>query len=61
MKLLSARQAISSAAFGLALLVSAAPSAARVTKIVIDETLPSASNPAYEEVAGRAFGELVDC
>ncbi len=45
-------------AFGLVMLASAYPSAARVTKIVIDETLPSASNPAYEEVAGRAFGEL---
>jgi Alpha/beta hydrolase domain len=45
-------------ACGLALLVSAYPSAARVTKIVIDETKPSASNAAYEEIAGRAFGEL---
>ena len=58
MKLLPARQALSSVAFGLALLASVSPSAARVTKIVIDETLPSASNPAYEEIAGRAFGEL---
>jgi hypothetical protein len=52
------RKALSSVAFGFALLVSAYPSAARVTRIVIDETLPSPSNAAYEEVAGRAFGEL---
>ncbi len=58
MKLLPARQALSTLTFGLALLVSTYPSAARVTRIVIDETLPSASNSAYEEVAGRAFGEL---
>jgi hypothetical protein len=32
-------------------------SQARVTRIVIDETVPS-TNPAYEQVAGRAFGEL---
>jgi Alpha/beta hydrolase domain len=42
----------------LAILISSTTSHGRVTKIVIDETLPSASNPAYEEVAGRAFGEL---
>jgi hypothetical protein len=58
MRLTSTRQALSSVALGLALLASAYPSAARVTKIMIDETLPSASNSAYEEVAGRAFGEL---
>jgi Alpha/beta hydrolase domain len=52
------RQALSTLAFGLALLVSAYPSAARVTKIVIDETRPFPGNAAYEEVAGRAFGEL---
>jgi hypothetical protein len=52
------RKALSSMAFGLAMLVSTDPSAARVTRIVIDETLPSPSNSAYEEVAGRAFGEL---
>ncbi len=33
---------------------------ARVTRIVIDETLPvsGGTGPAYEQVAGRAFGEL---
>ena len=45
-------------AFGLALMASANLSAARVTKIVIDETRPFAGNAAYEEVAGRVFGEL---
>ena len=32
-------------------------SQARVTRIVIDETV-SSTNPAYEQVAGRAFGEF---
>lgn len=48
-----------------ALLALANPSAqARVTRIVIDDTRPVASVPgkpagiAYEQVAGRAFGEL---
>jgi Alpha/beta hydrolase domain len=43
----------------LGLLLSTAQ--ARVTKIVIDETLPipaAAGAPAYEQLAGRAFGEL---
>src|SRR5258706_12315302 len=35
---------------------------ARVTRIVIDETIPlpapAGTAPAYEQVAGRAFGEL---
>lgn len=37
-----------------------APAGARVTRIVIDETLPMSAGPgpAYEQVAGRAFGEL---
>jgi hypothetical protein len=36
-------------------------SQARITKIVVDETLPmpaAAGAPAYEQLAGRAFGEL---
>lgn len=44
-------------------LVLCSPAQARVTRIVIDETvpLPASANPAipaYEQVAGRAFGEL---
>jgi hypothetical protein len=51
--------AIAASLFGLALCAS---SHARVTRIVIDETIPlppagGASIP-YEQVAGRAFGEL---
>jgi hypothetical protein len=52
-------------ALALTLLVSLAPPAqARVARIVIDETLPMAAPAgaapgiAYEQVAGRAFGEL---
>jgi hypothetical protein len=40
----------------------ASPAVGRVTKIVVDETLPLTAVPgqsiAYEQVAGRAFGEL---
>ena len=45
---------------GLALCASAAAVQARVTRIVIDETLPvsGGTGPVYEQVAGRAFGEL---
>jgi Alpha/beta hydrolase domain len=43
-------------------LVLAAPAAARVTRIVIDETTPmpaaGGATIEYEQVAGRAFGEL---
>ena len=52
-------------ATGLAVLVLCNPAQARVTRIVIDETLPMptpggapSSTIAYEQVAGRAFGEL---
>jgi hypothetical protein len=50
------------ALFALGLSVGGAPEA-RVTRIVIDETLPMPVAPgtgpiAYEQVAGRAFGEL---
>ena len=42
--------------------VAAIPAQARITRIVIDETLPLAADAsggiAYEQVAGRAFGEL---
>ena len=55
---------VSSAAL-LALLALPAPAHARITRIVIDETVPVAapagSPPnaiAYEQLAGRAFGEL---
>ena len=44
------------------LLLAASPAQARVTRIVIDETRPLAAEAsggiAYEQVAGRAFGEL---
>ena len=47
---------------GACILALATCADARVTRIVIDEVVPmSASNPsdiAYEQVAGRAFGEL---
>jgi len=48
------------AALCLALGLIAAAAQARVTRIVIDETvsMPAAAGPAYEQVAGRAFGEL---
>jgi hypothetical protein len=46
----------------LAALSAAQPAAARVTQIVIDATQPLAAAPgqtiAYEQIAGRAFGEL---
>jgi hypothetical protein len=45
----------------LSLALACAGSHARVTRIVIDETAsepPSASGTAYEQIAGRAFGEL---
>ncbi len=44
----------------VALLACTAVTQARVTRIVIDETLPVAGGAglAYEQVAGRAFGEL---
>jgi hypothetical protein len=50
------------ALFALGLSVGGAPEA-RVTRIVIDETLPMPAAPgagpiAYEQVAGRAFGEI---
>jgi len=50
-------------AIGAFALAFAAPADARVTRIVIDEILPmDAASPsaaiAYEQVAGRAFGEL---
>jgi hypothetical protein len=50
-------------AAGVFALVLCSPVGARVTRIVIDETLPMpAGSPAaaiaYEQVAGRAFGEL---
>jgi hypothetical protein len=48
-------------AVALAVMTLACASEARVTRIVIDETVPLpavAGAPAYERVAGRAFGEL---
>lgn len=52
------RKALSKLTFGLAVLAIAYPAAARVTKIVIDDTRTFVDNAAYEEIAGRAFGEL---
>lgn len=54
------QSAIACCAFALALCV---PAQARVTRIVIDETTPMAtpagsSALAYQQIAGRAFGEL---
>jgi len=52
---------VTSLALGL---LAPAPAAARVTRIVIDETLPlpaaagASAPPAYLQIAGRAFGEL---
>ncbi len=45
---------------GAALCTLALAAQARITRIVIDETvaLPAGPGPAYEQVAGRAFGEL---
>ena len=50
---------------GLLVITLCAPAQARVTRIVIDETIPLATPAgaaapaiAYEQVAGRAFGEL---
>jgi hypothetical protein len=42
----------------LAFVLASAGVQARVTRIVIDEVQPMAGTPAYEQVAGRAFGEL---
>ena len=45
-----------------ALLLASVPAQARVTRIVIDETKPLATDASggipYEQIAGRAFGEL---
>jgi len=41
-----------------ALLALAPQADARVTRIVIDQTVPLAGTPGYEELTGRAFGEL---
>lgn len=55
-------QSLASIAFFAALIVAPLASHARITRIVIDETspLPAASSGgiAFEQVAGRAFGEL---
>ncbi|HEX3137209.1 MAG TPA: hypothetical protein VHT22_06350, partial [Casimicrobiaceae bacterium] len=56
-------------AFALAIFIAAAPAHARITRIVIDETISPAfckgavcaaygSAGQYEQLAGRAFGEL---
>jgi hypothetical protein len=53
------RQALATALLGLAL---AAPAQGRVTRIVIDDTRPLPMEPGltlpYEQISGRAFGEL---
>ncbi|MDB5895740.1 MAG: hypothetical protein JWQ88_3271, partial [Rhodoferax sp.] len=59
---LKARHAAWSLALATASLLVALPLQARVTRIVIDETRPLAAEAsggvAYEQLAGRAFGEL---
>jgi hypothetical protein len=50
-------------ATGACAIVLSGQAQARITRIVIDETvaMPASANPAapaYEQVAGRAFGEL---
>jgi hypothetical protein len=42
----------------VALAAAAPPSEARVTRIVIDSTAAISGQPGYEELTGRAFGEL---
>jgi hypothetical protein len=37
---------------------AALPAQSRVTRIVIDETSDIAAQPGYEQLTGRAFGEL---
>ncbi|MES2715772.1 MAG: alpha/beta hydrolase domain-containing protein [Pseudomonadota bacterium] len=59
----SCRRALAQAlATGAALAALAWPAQARVTRIVIDQTAPLAAAPgetiAYEQISGRAFGEL---
>jgi hypothetical protein len=50
---------ISSAALAVAVALAWAPgSQARVTRIVIDNTATIAGQPGYEQLTGRAFGEL---
>jgi hypothetical protein len=55
-------QTLSSAVFCAALLVAPVLSHARITRIVVDETTPlpvlSSGGIAFEQIAGRAFGEL---
>jgi hypothetical protein len=43
---------------GAALIASIAPTEAKVTRIVIDATTSIAGHPLYEQLTGRAFGEL---
>ena len=60
-KVASGRVLKASLCIGLALLATTMPTQARVTRIVIDDTkpLPTLANGlAYEQIAGRAFGEL---
>jgi Alpha/beta hydrolase domain len=40
------------------LLVCAVPAAARVTRIIVDQTLTLSGDASYETLTGRAFGEL---
>ena len=56
------RVALAILSVGSALAATAPPAAARVTRIVIDDVKPVDLAPgettAYEQVSGRAFGEL---
>lgn len=46
------------AALSAGALVWQIPAQARVTRIIIDQTAPVAGQPAYQQLTGRAFGEL---
>ena len=54
--------AVASTALMALACLTVTPAQARVTKIIIDETLPLAADAsggvAFERIAGRAFGEL---
>ena len=43
---------------GAALIACIAPTEAKVTQIVIDSITPISGQPLYEQLTGRAFGEL---
>src|SRR4051812_17103892 len=52
------RAACLGVATAAALLTLVSPTQARVTKIIIDSTVPTPNQPTYQTLSGRAFGEL---